>query len=80
MTLPSTISPELESNPLTLTANSGALVPNATIVSPINILETLKFNATFDAPSTNRSAPLISTAKPTTNKIISTNINPPLKN
>ena len=70
ITLPSTISNDPESNPLTLTANSGALVPKATIVSPISIFDTLKFFATLLAPSTNISAPFISTINPPTNKII----------
>ena len=69
ITFPKTMSPLPASNDLTLTANSGALVPNATIVSPINILDTLKLPATPEAPSTNRSAPLISTANPTVKKI-----------
>ena len=36
-TFPSTISPLPEINDFTLTANSGALVPNATIVNPCNL-------------------------------------------
>ena len=70
ITLPKTISPDPEISDLTLTANSGALVPNATIVSPINILDTLKLPATPDAPSTKTSAPLISITNPIINKII----------
>ena len=46
------------------TASSGAPVPKATMVRPINSLLTLKLEATEDAPSTNQSAPLISKMKP----------------
>ncbi len=46
------------------TANSGAPVPNATMVRPISCLLTLKFDATEDAPSTSQSAPLISITNP----------------
>ena len=46
------------------TASSGAPVPKATMVRPINSLLTLKLEATEDAPSTNQSAPLISKTKP----------------
>ena len=52
------------------TANSGALVPNATIVKPINCLGSLKFEAAEDAPSTNQSAPLIRITNPTIRSMI----------
>ena len=47
-----------------LTASSGALVPNDTIVSPIITVGTPSFLAIFEAPSTKRSAPLISKRNP----------------
>ena len=74
MTFPNTISELLEIIDFTDTANSGALVPKATIVRPINILDNLQFKARLEAPSTNISAPLIKTIKPIINKIICTNI------
>ena len=77
ITFPSTISPLPDRRDFTLTANSGALVPNATIVRPINILDTLKLDATLLAPSTKKSAPLINITNPTTNRIIFINIYPP---
>ena len=70
ITLPSTISVLLEPSALIDTANSGADVPNATIVKPINIFDTLKFCAVDDAPSTNISAPLINNTNPTINNNI----------
>ena len=70
MTFPRTISPLLDKRDLILTASSGALVPKETIVKPIYILETLKFPAIEEEPSTKISAPLIRTMKPTINKII----------
>ena len=70
MTFPSTMSPLPLSNDFTLTANSGALVPKATMVRPIRILDTLKFSAIPLAPSTKKSAPFISTTKPIINKIL----------
>ena len=59
------------------TASSGALVPKATIVSAINIFDTLKLAARLDAASTNKSAPLIKTINPIINIIICKNIIPP---
>ena len=50
-----------------LTAASGALVPMATIVSPITIAGTLNFLAIDAEPSTNKSAPLIRKKKPISN-------------
>ncbi|MPM68696.1 hypothetical protein SDC9_115630 [bioreactor metagenome] len=47
-----------------LTAASGALVPIATIVSPITMEGTLNFFAIDDVPSTNKSAPFIRKKKP----------------
>ena len=52
------------------TASSGAPVPIATIVRPINCFDTLKFEATLEAPETNQSAPLIKRMKPTTRIVI----------
>ena len=46
-------------------ANSGALVPNATMVKPITSAGIRSFAATPDAPSTNQSAPLIKATNPT---------------
>ena len=74
MTLPSTISLLPEANACIDTANSGALVPNATIVNPINIFDTLKFSAVFDAPSTKISAPLIKSTNPSTKSAMLINI------
>ena len=54
---------------VTLTAASGALVPNATIVSPINNDGILNFLAIDDAPDTNPSAPLINNKNPINNKM-----------
>ena len=54
---------------VTLTAASGALVPNATIVSPINNDGILNFLAIDDAPDTNPSAPLIYNKNPINNKM-----------
>lgn len=71
ITLPRTISVFPLASALIDTANSGALVPKATIVSPISIFGTLKFWAIDDEPSTNISEPLIKNIKPITNKIIS---------
>ena len=65
ITFPKTMSPLPDINDFILTANSGALVPKATIVSPINIFGTLKLPATALAPSTKISAPLIKIIKPT---------------
>src|SRR3989338_1565884 len=52
-----------------LTINSGAEVPNATIVSPITSAETPRRLAREEAPSTSKPAPLMSAAKPTKNRI-----------
>ena len=64
MTLPSSMSVEPEARELIETASSGALVPNATIVRPIRVLETLKLVAIDEAPLTSQSAPLIRMVKP----------------
>ena len=47
-----------------LTAASGALVPNATIVKPMTSCGIWNLSAIFDDPSTNLSAPLISSTNP----------------
>lgn len=65
ITLPSNISVEPLMRELIETANSGALVPNATMVRPIRSLETLKLAAMDEAPETSQSAPLIRIMKPT---------------
>ena len=64
MTLPSSMSVEPEARELIETASSGALVPNATMVRPIRVLETLKLVAIDEAPLTSQSAPLMRMAKP----------------
>ena len=48
-----------------LTASSGALVPNATIVSPITIVGMCIRFAIDEAPSTKKSAPFTSSTNPT---------------
>ena len=52
---------------LMLTEASGALVPMATIVSPMITLGTRRSRAREELPSTKKSAPLIRSTKPTTN-------------
>ena len=69
ITFPKTISEAPFDSAWIETANSGALVPKATIVRPINILDTLKFCAVDDAPSTKISAPFIRKTKPIINNI-----------
>jgi hypothetical protein len=54
---------------VTLTAASGALVPNATIVKPIIKVGTLKILAIDEEPTTNVSAPFIRSKKPIINNI-----------
>ena len=56
------------------TASSGAPVPKAIMVRPISCLETLKLEATEDAPSTSQSAPLIKITKPPTSSKICNNM------
>jgi hypothetical protein len=56
---PSTISLASFTLPITFTTNSGADVPNATIVSPITKSDICNFFANDDAPSTRKSAPFI---------------------
>lgn len=53
---------------ITFTTNSGAEVPNATMVSQITISEIENFLANAEAPSTSRSAHLISNTNHITNK------------
>jgi len=66
---PITLPKEIPSLPLMLadilTAASGVEVPKATIVKPIIIGGILNIFASFDDPSTKRSAPLTSNTKPT---------------
>ena len=52
-----------------LTAASGALVPNATIVRPITTEGTLSFLATCEAPSTKKFAPPTRHTKPIISQI-----------
>ena len=70
ITFPSTISELFDAKAFIETANSGADVPKAIIVRPINILDTLKFWAVDDAPSTKISAPLIKKTNPKINNNI----------
>ncbi len=74
MTLPSKMSVLPEMSEENETASSGAPVPKATIVRPIRSLETLKFEATEEEPSTSQSAPLIRKMKPTARSKICKNI------
>ena len=57
-----------------LTASSGALVPKATMVSPIIKDGIRKRLAMEEAPSTNQSAPFTSSKNPTNKKIIDFNM------
>jgi hypothetical protein len=50
------------------TAISGALVPNATMVSPTTSGESPRDKASFDAPRTNAFAPNTSAANPAANQ------------
>ena len=68
-TLPTAISFAPSSAAVTLTASSGADVPNATIVSPMMSGDTPRRRARPDAPETNQSAPLTSRAKPATRQM-----------
>jgi hypothetical protein len=52
-----------------LTDSSGALVPNATIVSPTIMLGIRRKRAMEEAPSTKKSAPLIRRIKPRINSV-----------
>ncbi len=52
------------------TASSGAPVPKATMVRPINCFDTLKWEATDDEPDTSQSAPLMRRIKPTISSVI----------
>ena len=64
-TFPTAISLLPAKDAVALTASSGALVPNATIVSPIIILGTRNILATDELASTKKSAPLIRRTNPT---------------
>ena len=57
-----------------LTNISGADVPNATMVSPTTICDTLNLRAKLAAPSVKRSAPHITPTAPIRIKIIACNI------
>ena len=78
ITLPSTISALPLARAFIEIANSGALVPKATIVNPINTLDTLKLVAVDDAPSTKISAPFIKNINPNNNNKIGINIFSPV--
>ena len=65
MTLPRSISVLPEAREEMETASSGAPVPKATMVRPINCLLTLKLAAVEEAPAISQSAPLIRKMKPT---------------
>ena len=69
-TFPNTISELPSDKAFREIANSGALVPKATIVSPIKTFDTLKLVAVDEEPSIKISAPLIKRIKP----IINSNI------
>ena len=68
MLLPTTLPMAKSGLPLrqasTETANSGALVPKATMVSPITSGEIRTAAASFEAPRTNNSPPPTNTASP----------------
>ena len=68
--LPITFPKTMASFACMFTANSGALVPKATTVRPIANSETPYFLARFEAPSTKKSAPLITRPKPRPSKRI----------
>ena len=74
MTLPIRMSVLPLMSELKETASSGAPVPKATMVRPIKSLDTLKLDATDDAPSTSQSAPLMRKTKPTMSNIICSTI------
>ena len=69
ITLPTAISLLPFIDDITLTASSGALVPNDTIVNPTITDGIPIFFEIADAPDTKISAPFISKINPTTNKI-----------
>ena len=69
-TFPIEISVECCTADVTETASSGALVPNATIVSPITKGEMRHFFAIPAPPSTNQSAPFTKSASPRISKKI----------
>lgn len=75
MLLPTTLPMARSACPLTaeitLTTNSGADVPKATIVKPMTKLETLNRRAISEAPSVSQSAPLMMSNRPTMNFAIS---------
>jgi hypothetical protein len=56
------------------TEASGALVPKATIVKPMIMLGIFKVFAIEELPSTKKSAPLIKSMKPRSNKTINNGI------
>lgn len=72
-TFPTAISLAFSKAAVTLTANSGIEVPNATIVRPMIRLDTPIFPAMEDAFSTKQSAPLTRKRNPTMIKIIAIN-------
>jgi len=70
ITLANTILPLSFINPWIEIASSGALVPNATIVSEMIIFATFRLSAVDDIPSTKRSAPFTRIINPTIIKIM----------
>ena len=62
--LPTMISEYPSTDPITLTTNSGADVPKATMVKPIARSDTLNFLAKEEAPSTRAFAPKIKQINP----------------
>ena len=70
--LPSTLPMAISVLPLALatmlTNSSGVEVPKATTVSPMTRSETLNFLEIAEAPSTSRSAPLMSKTNPSRKK------------
>ena len=78
MLLPTTFPMAMSAFPsmedITLTTNSGALVPNATIVKPITREDMLKRRAILEAPSVSQSAPFTINIKPIKNN--EANFNP----
>lgn len=66
MALPNTMFGAFFSEPMTLTNNSGMVVPIETIVRPITRLEIFRRCASEEEPFTRRSAPFMRKMIPTT--------------
>lgn len=78
--LPTLMSPLPWNELITLTTNSGRLVPRATMVSPMTSSLTFQRRATFEAESVNLSAPHITSAMPATSRRRLSIMNPCLCN